>query len=278
MSSRDNRPPTLLQQMGKRIEVPFQDGPSLTLPVSWLTLQVILFLVVSLVCSCCATSSYLWGNLSPYLTAPAFTRSIAIPTYAARKSPASTPIDSDQPSVTPRAAETTTRPAQSPSPTPDSPLQPTSSSPPPTPTSTPRPTTPATLPSSSQPTPTRPSLPTPTGTPRPSTATTNLFITDVIQAPFPSESGGDEHIVVKNEGPGDQDMTGWSLTNERLRRYWFPAGFLLPANTSVRVWTKSGTDTQGDLYWGSEEEIWDDQDGIAYLRDPGGNLVDLHQW
>ena len=69
-------------------------------------------------------------------------------------------------------------------------------------------------------------------------------------------------------------MTDWTINNNKLVTYRFPDGFVLPSGSSVRVWTKHGTDTNVELYWRSEEEIWGDDDGVAYLRDHTETLID----
>jgi len=54
----------------------------------------------------------------------------------------------------------------------------------------------------------------------------------------PAESEDWEFVLIENRGPGDQDMSNWTLSNERGDAYTFPKGFILPVDGSVRVWTK----------------------------------------
>ncbi len=73
-------------------------------------------------------------------------------------------------------------------------------------------------------------------------------------------------------------MTGWTLNNNQLDTYRFPDDFILRSGTSVRVWSRSDTDTDVDLYWGSEKEIWGNDGGVVYLRDHTGTLIDTLGW
>jgi hypothetical protein len=107
---------------------------------------------------------------------------------------------------------------------------------------------------------------------------TDLRIAHVERTSFLSFSEDEEHIVIENGGDKDQDMTRWTVTNDRLDTYRFPDGFVILAGTSVRVWTKRGTDTETDLYWGNEKEVWSDNSGTAYLRNPSGTLMALLHW
>ena len=87
-----------------------------------------------------------------------------------------------------------------------------------------------------------------------------------------------ELVIIANQGPDDQDMTGWTLNNDQLDTYQFPDDFILHSETVVRVWTMNGIDTEFELYWGSEKEIWGNDGGIAYLRDHTGTLIDIQDW
>jgi hypothetical protein len=118
----------------------------------------------------------------------------------------------------------------------------------------------------------------PTDTPQSLSFSTDLRIAHVERTSFLPFSEDEEHIVIENGGDKDQDMTRWTITNDRLDTYRFPADFVIRAGTSVRVWTESGTDTETDLYWGNEKEVWSGNSGTAYLRNPSGTLVALFHW
>jgi hypothetical protein len=104
-----------------------------------------------------------------------------------------------------------------------------------------------------------------------------LHIVHVEYKPPGSDLDG-EHVIIENQGPGDQDMTGWTLSNEHANTYFFPPGFILPSDVSIRVWTRSGTDMAIELYWGRDDVVWDNESGTAYLRDNTGTVVDYLDW
>jgi hypothetical protein len=73
-------------------------------------------------------------------------------------------------------------------------------------------------------------------------------------------------------------MTGWTLNNDQFVTYAFPVGYVLRAGASIRVWTKDGTDTDVELYWGNRKGIWHNENGVAYLRSDRATLVDCLDW
>ena len=262
-----NRDICLLRQLGaEKIVLPIGDGVS----ISWLTLQVLLFFIACIICSCCSISSYAWNSVSASLLTPR-------PTQAISRTPAatdaeltepltSTPAQPSMPISTPHPIETATPTA-------------TSHTALPTPTSVPTPTMSPTPPPTSFP------KPTPDGTSRPAATSSGLYIAHVEYNPAGAEADEEpaadlenELVIIENQGPDDQDMTGWTLNNDQLDTYQFPDDFILRSETSVRVWTKSGTDTDADIYWGSEKGIWGNEGGVAYLRDHTGTLIDTLDW
>lgn len=299
MSSREERAAAFIRRMNaERVDIELHDRLSVSLPLAWLALQGVLFLAASMICSCCALSSYLWGSESPYLTLPPLglpaaratdvypgTSTPTIPpsglstaTIArTRTPPAATAILPTQITSVPPLAGTAVPGTPTPSLPPPSVLEAISPSPISALTPTSRPPEEPTRSLSLQPTSAvSPSIP--TGTPQSVSFSTDLRITQVVRTSPLVFSDDEEHIVIENGGAKDQDMARWMITNDRLDTYRFPAGFVLPAGASVRVWTKSGTDTETDLYWGSEKEVWGGQGGTAYLRDRSGTLMALLHW
>lgn len=259
-----------LRQLGaEQIVLPIGDG----LSISWLTFQVILFFIACVICSCCSISSYAWDSVSASLLTPRPTQTVPLTPAATdaeldeSQLPTATPIKPYAPIRTRCPVETAT------------PVTPTQ-------TSTPEATSQSlTFTPTPVPTPTSPPRPTPTGALGPSASSPSLRIAHVEYNPAGDEPD-EEHVIdldqelvtIENPGTGDQDMSGWTLNNDRLDTYRFPDGFILCSETSVRVWTKSGTDTGVDLYWGSEKEMWDNERGVAYLRDHTGALIDALDW
>jgi phosphatidylserine/phosphatidylglycerophosphate/cardiolipin synthase-like enzyme len=89
----------------------------------------------------------------------------------------------------------------------------------------------------------------------------------------PGDDVQGEYVRLENSGGTAADLTGWTLRDEANHVYTFPA-FTLDAGASVEVWTGSGTDTAGALYWGRSSAVWNNSGDCAILRDAGGTEVD----
>ena len=113
--------------------------------------------------------------------------------------------------------------------------------------------------------------PTPTETPKPFAY---IEITDMEYDP-PGDDVLGEYVVIENQGTANENMTGWKLKNEENNTFRFPT-FILKAGSEVTVWTREGTNTETDLYWGSERAIWDNSEDCATLLDESYQLVDWY--
>lgn len=113
----------------------------------------------------------------------------------------------------------------------------------------------------------------PSETPTPTHILSDLHI-DHVQ---PSDWDG-EYVLIKNRGAGGQTMTGWTIHNKTGQTYYFPTGFTLAGDASVRVWTKTGKNSITNLYWASSTAIWNTTSDTAYLRDDTRSLVDSFSW
>ena len=71
-----------------------------------------------------------------------------------------------------------------------------------------------------------------------------------------------EAVIVRYNGEGELDLTGWHLRDAAGHSYTFPP-FKLFKNGAVQVHTASGTNTAIDLYWGERQAMW--QSGQAVL-------------
>lgn len=79
-----------------------------------------------------------------------------------------------------------------------------------------------------------------------------------------------EAVVLKRVGEGELLLTGWKISNGRGNEYTFPY-LVLNKNGSVRLYTRNGTNSVIELYWGLAESVWRSGD-TASLTDPQGNL------
>lgn len=114
--------------------------------------------------------------------------------------------------------------------------------------------------------------PTPTATATSSPAPADVRLTLIMYDPPGNDLDG-EYVAIRNFGGTTAVMTGWTLRDDDGRIYNFPAAFSLAPGATVQVWTKSGTNTAANLYWGSAQSIWTNTGDIAYLYN-GGSLID----
>ena len=82
-----------------------------------------------------------------------------------------------------------------------------------------------------------------------------------------------EYVRFQNNTHQAITMTGWQLEDgARKHTYTFPA-FTLPAGATVVLWTKTGTNEAGNLYWGNRAAIWNNTGDTAVLRDAAGTEI-----
>jgi hypothetical protein len=79
-----------------------------------------------------------------------------------------------------------------------------------------------------------------------------------------------EVAVVKFDGEGQLNLTGWQLKDGNGNTFTFPQITLYP-NGAVQVHTSSGTGTVIDLYWNMSEPVWQSGED-AKLYDSQGSL------
>lgn len=84
-----------------------------------------------------------------------------------------------------------------------------------------------------------------------------------------------EYIRLQNIGGSPADLTGWTLSDSDGREYLFPTNFVLAANATVQIWTKNGTNTTTDLYWGQNLGIWTNTGDTATLRNSSLQVIDV---
>lgn len=97
-----------------------------------------------------------------------------------------------------------------------------------------------------------------------------LKITHIESDP-PGEDLSGEYVTIQNQGGSPATLTGWTLSDNDSHIFTFPS-YALQAGASVKVWSKSGTNTTTDLYWGSSQSIWTNTGDCATLKN-GGQVV-----
>ena len=84
-----------------------------------------------------------------------------------------------------------------------------------------------------------------------------------------------EAVVVKYNGEGELDLTGWHLKDPQgASTYTFPS-FKLFKGGAVQVHSDSGTNTAIDLYWGQHDAMWQSGEAVL-LTDPTGQAQDSY--
>jgi competence protein ComEC len=83
----------------------------------------------------------------------------------------------------------------------------------------------------------------------------------------------DEWVKVTNKGSSPVSLSGWKIEDEgRKHTYIFPS-YTLDAGSTVTVYTKMGTNSATELYWGSSSLIWNNNGDTASIYDNSGQLV-----
>ncbi|MRR52762.1 MAG: lamin tail domain-containing protein [Rhodocyclaceae bacterium] len=78
-----------------------------------------------------------------------------------------------------------------------------------------------------------------------------------------------EVVEITRDSDADLVLTGWKLRDESGKEYTFPN--LTLKNGAIRVYTRSGTDSVIELFWGQKEAIWQAGE-LVTLVDPQGTL------
>jgi competence protein ComEC len=90
-----------------------------------------------------------------------------------------------------------------------------------------------------------------------------------------NENLDDEYLTFENTGDSSLDLGGWVLADAAGHRYTFPSGVTLAPGERVTVYTGSGTDGAGELYWGADGAIWNnDGDTVLVTTDEGAVVVE----
>jgi hypothetical protein len=64
-----------------------------------------------------------------------------------------------------------------------------------------------------------------------------------------------EMVGLRRVGEGELRMSGWRLEDGSGHRYTFP-DMVLNKGGSVRIFTRAGSNTVNELYWGLKESVW----------------------
>jgi hypothetical protein len=84
-----------------------------------------------------------------------------------------------------------------------------------------------------------------------------------------------ERVLIQHVGEDEVSLNGWQLQDEDGNVFPFPA-LTMFSGGAVTVYSKTGTSTVVELYWGQEEAIWEIGEK-AYLIDPTGEIRAVYQ-
>jgi LysM repeat protein len=82
-----------------------------------------------------------------------------------------------------------------------------------------------------------------------------------------------EHVLLEHRGEGDLSLVGWSLKDSEGNEFVFPQSpqLTLYSGGAVNIYTKAGTNTVVDLYWGLDRSVWS-SGATVVLQDNQGNV------
>ncbi len=87
-----------------------------------------------------------------------------------------------------------------------------------------------------------------------------------------------ERVILKHRGAGELSLVGWRLRDEQGNEFIFPEYSQLTLYTDgvASVYTKPGTNTGVELFWGLGQAVW--KSGVTVsLVDPKGFVRDSYQ-
>ena len=98
-----------------------------------------------------------------------------------------------------------------------------------------------------------------------------------IEANPPGADVAGEYLLLGNHSGRAVELTNWKVVDRAGHLYLFPR-FILLRDAQVRLWTKSGVDTAGDLFWGYERAVWNNTGDTAFLYDAQDYLISTYTY
>ncbi|MFB6078031.1 MAG: thermonuclease family protein [Halarchaeum sp.] len=87
------------------------------------------------------------------------------------------------------------------------------------------------------------------------------------------ENLNDEYVVLRNGGDDSVALGGATVTDAAGHEYVFPGGVSLASDESLTLHTGSGTDGDGNYYWGADGPIWNNDGDTAVVRSAAGETL-----
>jgi len=86
-----------------------------------------------------------------------------------------------------------------------------------------------------------------------------------------------EYLLLANRSGRSLEMTNWRLRDRAGHQFVFPR-FFLAAEARLRIWTKHGENGANDLFWGSDNAIWNNAGDSAVLYDSQDHLISTYTY
>ena len=83
----------------------------------------------------------------------------------------------------------------------------------------------------------------------------------------------DEWVKVTNKGSSPVSLGGWKIEDEGSKHTYIFPSYTLDTGSTVTVYTKKGTNSATELYWGSSSPIWNNDGDTASICDNNEQLV-----
>tara|TARA_B110000240_G_scaffold47859_1_gene54249 strand:+ start:3287 stop:5206 length:1920 start_codon:yes stop_codon:yes gene_type:complete len=104
----------------------------------------------------------------------------------------------------------------------------------------------------------------------------NLTI-DYIEYDPEGEEADAEYLVLTNHENYNVTMVGWFLQDEAAQTA-YEFNLTIESNTTIRIYTGSGTDNSTTIFWGWHQGIWNNSGDFAILQDENGYMVDSYRY
>ncbi len=86
-----------------------------------------------------------------------------------------------------------------------------------------------------------------------------------------------EYVTIKNMGTSSLNLEKWTVKDSGTNIYEF-CKYALEPGSAIYLFSGSGKDVDGKLYWGSSKPIWNNDHDTLYLRDKAGLLVEIYNY
>ncbi|MGW3343394.1 lamin tail domain-containing protein [Nonomuraea rubra] len=83
-----------------------------------------------------------------------------------------------------------------------------------------------------------------------------------------------EYITLLNTTRKAIVLEGWSVRDKTGYTYEFGPDVVLGAKKRITVRTGQGDDGTSSVFWNRRQYVWNNDQDTAYVRNPGGKLVD----